>query len=113
MSHEPDGIQSPVQKDLQNNPAGTLHDIYLAQQTLFEAQPPPMQRFLEMQARTLAEALIQGTSQVHFKLPDQVVLGDSGQVMSVPAQFHQQMVGGLITSVTGTDIRTVLRHHFT
>lgn len=110
MSHEPDGIQSPIQKDIQNNPAGSLHVIYLAQQTLFEAQPPAVQRFLEMQARLLAEALIQGTSQLRFNLPDQVVLADAGRVTPVPAQFHQQMVGGLITGVIGTDIRTALRH---
>jgi hypothetical protein len=111
MSHEPDGIQSPIQKDAQSNPAHALHDIYVAQRTLFEAQPPSVQRFLEMQGRVLAEALIQGTSQVHFKLPDQVIPVDSGQITLVPEPLRQQMVGGLITSVTGTDIRTALRHH--
>jgi hypothetical protein len=59
----------------------------------------------------LAEALIQGTSQLRFNLPDQVVLDGSGKTTPVPVQFQQQMVGGLITSVRGTDARTALRHH--
>src|SRR5438046_3305401 len=110
MSNEPTDIQLPAQKDVQNNLGQALIETYLAQQALFEAQPPFVQRFLETQARILAEALIQGTSQVRFKLPDRVVLDPSGQTTPIPVQFQQQMVGGLMTSVTGTDIRTALRH---
>ncbi len=86
-----------------------MRETYLAQKSLFEAQPAYLQHFLELQARMLAEALIHGTSQLRFELPDRVVLDASGQITPVPVQFHQQMVGGLITSVMGTDIRTALR----
>ena len=109
MSHESNSVQPPVQKDVQNNPVQALRETYLAQQALFEAQPLYLQRSLETQARVLAEALIQGTSQLHFDLPDRVVLDASGEITPVPAQFHQQMVGGLMTGVIGTDVRTALR----
>ncbi len=110
MPNESAGIQLPVQKDEQNTLSHALRETYGAQQALFEAQPAYLQRFLETQARMLAEALIQGTSQVRFQLPDRVVLDASGQITPIPIQFQQQMVGGLITSVIGPDIRTALRH---
>lgn len=110
MPNESTGIQLPVQKDEQNTLSHALREAYSAQQALFEAQPAYLQRFLETQARMLAEALIQGTSQVRFQLPDRVVLDASGQITPVPIQFQQQLVGGLITSVIGPDIRTALRH---
>ena len=40
---------------------------------MFLAQPPMVQRFLETQARDLAEALVQRQPQVKFKLPDKVI----------------------------------------
>jgi hypothetical protein len=109
MPDEPTDLQLPVQKDVQNNLGQALYETYLTQQALFEGQPPTVQRFVEMQARMLAEALIQGTSQVRFRLPDRVVPDSHGRVTPVPAPFHQQMVGGLMTSVIGTDIRAALR----
>lgn len=101
---------STDQQDVQNSPGHSLRETYLAQQALFETQPPYLQHFLETQARMLAEALIQGTSQLRFELPDRIVLDVSGKITPVSIAFHQQMVGGLITSVIGTDIRTALRH---
>ncbi len=90
-----------------------LRETYLAQKALFEAQPAYLQRFLDVQSRTLAEALIQGTSQLRFQLPDRVVLDASGEITPVPVQFHQQLVGGLITGVIGTDVRSTLRQRLT
>ncbi|MCI0710947.1 MAG: hypothetical protein L0154_12375 [Chloroflexi bacterium] len=111
MPNEHDEIQSPRRQDEQELPANALHDTYAAQQALFEAQPRTVQHFLEMQARMVAEALRQDTSQLRFNLPDHVALDTSGQTVPVPAQFHQQTVGGLITSVRGADIRSTFRHH--
>ena len=97
------------------NIAGHLREEHLAQQTLFEAQPPLVQRFLEAQGRQLAESLAQRErpSQVRFTLPDKVVVeahkrGESKPV-PVPAEFREQLVGGLIDRLTRGGIRTALR----
>jgi len=97
------------------NIAGHLQEEHLAQQTLFEAQPPLVQRFLEAQGRQLAEALAQREppSQVRFSLPDKVVVeahkrGESKPV-SVPVEFREQLVGGLIDRLARGGIRTALR----
>jgi hypothetical protein len=90
-----------------------LHETFLTQKALFEGQPKSLQHFLEGQARILAEALIQGRSQLQFQLPRQVVVDASGNVSSVPVQFQQQMIGGLFAGVIGTDSRKALRHRLT
>lgn len=112
MSRKSDGIQPSVPADVHGRPADALGKAYSAQQSLFNAQPASLQRFLEAQGRILAEALVQGVGQVQFKLPDQVVQGGApGQVGRVPEQSRQQMVGGLRTSLIGGDIRAALRQH--
>src|SRR5688572_20070550 len=80
---------------------------------LYEAQAPMTQRFIEAQARTLAEALIQRTSQIRFGLPDQIVTRAGTQPVRIPNQMQEQMAGGLIGSLTGSDIRAQTRHRLT
>ncbi len=59
-------------------------------------------RYLETQARTLADALIARSSQVRFSLPDRVVVepGELNKVkpttLTVPVNEREQMAGGLI-----------------
>jgi hypothetical protein len=62
------------QLDKPDGPSGYLAQEFERWQSLFEVQPVLVQRFLEMQARTLAEALLQPVSQVQFRLPDRVVV---------------------------------------
>lgn len=45
---------------------------YEHQKALFENQPTSVQRFLEGQAKTIADALVARSSQVRFTLPDRV-----------------------------------------
>jgi hypothetical protein len=90
-----------------NNP---LRREFAVQKALFDMQPPMVIRHLESQARVLAEALLQRASQVSFKLPDRVVLDASGQITPVPGAFLDQMAGGLLSSLTRTDIRADIRH---
>lgn len=49
-----------------------LKQEYEHQKALFESQPVIVQRFLEGQAQTLADALISKTSRAQFSLPDRV-----------------------------------------
>ncbi len=92
-----------------------LREEWEAQRALFAAQPPLAQRFLEAQARQLAEALThqERVSQVHFALPDKVVIHapdqGEGQLFTVPAEDREQLAGGLLDRLTGGDVRDVLR----
>jgi hypothetical protein len=95
-----------------NGPISHLRQEYETQQALFQAQPPLVQRFLEAQARPIAEAFVQRLPQVHFSLPDRVVVDPSGQVEAIPAEKRKQQLGSWIGRWTHSDIRAGLRHHF-
>ncbi len=105
--------------DSRSSPAASvdhqLREEWQAQRVLFEAQPPLVQRFLEAQARQLAEALAQHerVSQVRFGLPDKVVVHapahGHGTLVTTPAEDREQLAGGLIDRLTRGDVRAVLR----
>jgi hypothetical protein len=89
-----------------------LRQEYLSYQELFQAQPPLVQRFLETQASSLAEAVIQGLPQARFTLPDRVIVTTEetdARTAVVPKELREQMVGGLMERLTRTDLRTALR----
>lgn len=90
-----------------------LRQEYVGQQQLFQAQPALVQRFFEIQATLVADALVQGMSQVRFSLPDKVVFlvgrKGEGQSAPLPAEFREQLVGGLMDRLTGMDIRAAMR----
>jgi hypothetical protein len=104
---------------LSNTPPGLadkavshLRQEYLSHQELLQIQPPLVQRFLETQASAVAEAVIQNASQVHFTLPDRVMIhreDAEAKPSNVPKESREQMTGGLIDRITGTDLRTALR----
>ena len=95
------------------SPASQLRQEYEAQQELFHIQPPLVQRFLEAQARQLADAVIQRLPQAHFTLPDRVICKINsekhGRVLTVPADEREQLAGGIIDRLIRTDLRTALR----
>jgi hypothetical protein len=88
---------------------GQLRKEYEAQSALFSAQPQIIQRFLEAQARTLAEAINRKHSQVHFKLPDRVIpaVGETRPV-PVPPDYREQMTGGLVGRLARIDLQSAL-----
>lgn len=96
-----------------DSPASQLRQEYDAQLDLFRVQSPLVQRFLEAQARQLADALIQGVPQVHFTLPDRVVvksaMGGDGKPQPVPPDSRDQLAGGILDRLTRTDLRAALR----
>jgi hypothetical protein len=81
----------------------TVHHLqqeYETQKALFENQTTIVQRFLESQARVIADALTSKTSQVRFTLPDRVVtritqVGQNGTI-TIPEAQRQNVVGGLL-----------------
>jgi len=87
--------------------ASDLRQEYEQEQALLNAQPVIIQRFLELQARQVGDAIIQNLAQIRFTLPDRVVV-DGGELV-VPDDFREQLVGSLRDRLTGTEPRTALR----
>ena len=62
---------------------------------LLSIQPPLTQRFVEAQARHLADAIVQRAQQVRFSLPDQVIgPGSDARPVTVSTGYREQVVGG-------------------
>ena len=55
------------------SPTSLLRQEYDQAAALLRLQPPLTQRFVEAQARHLADAIVQRTPQLRFSLPDQVI----------------------------------------
>jgi hypothetical protein len=97
---------------LADNAVSQLRQEYIGYQEMLQIQPPLVQRFLETQASSVAEAVIQGLPQVRFTLPDRVVLqkqDEEAKTASVPGESREQITGGLMDRLMRTDLRTALR----
>ncbi len=94
-------------------PVGQLRQEYEAQQALFEAQPPLVQRFIEAQARQIADCFVQKLSQARFTFPDRIIVETSRRgetkLMLVPAEQREQLVGRILDRLTGSDLRVAIR----
>lgn len=99
------------------SPQEYLRQEYAAQQALFVAQPALIQRFLETQARQLAQMLIQGASRLRFNLPDRIVVQapaeGEGHTVAVPSAMREQTIGGLRDRLLGAPIIELLRKRLT
>ena len=96
---------------LEDGAVSQLRQEYMSYQELFQIQPPLVQRFLETQASSVAEAIIQGLPQVKFTLPDRVVLQQEADTkpVNLPKESREQMTGGLMDRLIRTDLRTAVR----
>ncbi len=100
MAHDPASTTSHLRQEYDQ--AGTLMNV----------QPPLTQRFIEAQARQLADAIVQRTQQAHFTLPDQVIgPGSDARPVAVPAGYREQSIGGggLFDRLSRTDLHKALR----
>ncbi|MCX6069056.1 MAG: hypothetical protein NT121_25475 [Chloroflexi bacterium] len=99
------------------SPVSRLREEFSEKQALFNAQPPIVQRFIEAQARQIADALIEHRPQAKFTLPDRVVAEmpqiDQPATITVPTSSREQSVGGLRTRITRQDVKEELRHRLT
>lgn len=101
---------------IQNQTSSTslLRQEYEQAAELLCRQSPLTQRFIEAQARQLADAMVQRAPQVHFSLPEQVVsLADEGRPQTVPAGYRDQAIGGagLLDRLARTDTRKAIAQH--
>ena len=92
-------------------PTESLEREYKEQESLFKIQPPIVQRFLEAQARQVAEVFVQRGSRVHFSLPDRVVVETNGQpaTLTVPQNLREQSAGSLRDRIAKNDVHVTLR----
>jgi hypothetical protein len=89
-----------------------FHKEFLSNQLLFTIQPLIVQRFLEVQATTIAEAITQSLHQLHFSLPDRVAIqrrSEDAAPLPVPSEMRQQIIGGFMGRLTHADLQTALR----
>lgn len=98
------------------DPNSPLTLEYQAAQRLFDVQPTLVQRFLEAQARQLADAILHNQLQASFSLPDRVVVEIAARgpqsrqaPQTIPSESRQQTIGGVINRLTRIDLRTMLR----
>ena len=92
-------------------PTESFEKEYKEQETLFKAQPAIVQRFLEAQARQMADVFVQRGSRLHFTFPDRVVIGTSSEssTLTVPQNLREQSVGNLGDRISGKDVHVTLR----
>lgn len=90
--------------------AGQFRERYDRQQELFNAQSQMTQRFLEAQARQIADAIAQKQNQVRFTLPDRVITDAArGKQETIPAEQREQIAAGFMERITRTDLRIAIR----
>ena len=92
-------------------PTESFENEYQEQEALFKVQPPIVQRFLEAQARQVADVFVQRGSRLHFSLPDRVADRTNGSALtlSVPQNLREQSVGSLRDRLSGNDVHVTLR----
>jgi hypothetical protein len=94
-------------------PTDFLRREYDAQRALFDAQPYMLQRYFEVQARSLAEMLLQKRSPARFTLPDRVVVDSgTGKTEIILPVEREQTVGRLLDRWIGADFTVVVRAKF-
>lgn len=96
------------------SPASHLREEFNTKQALFNVQPGIVQRFIEAQASSIADALVGHRPQVKFTLPDRIVAElpqiDQPAPITVPAEQREQSVGGFRNRLARRDVKDELRH---
>ena len=91
-----------------------LDQEFQDKQNLFSIQPVILQRYIEAQARQIADTLTEHRSSVKFSLPDKIVGElpniDQPATIKVPEESRNQSVGSFFNRLTRVDIKEDLRH---
>jgi hypothetical protein len=88
-----------------------LLEDYERQQNLFSAQPAIVQRFLETQGKQIAEAIMDGDSQVGFTLPDRVVCAlDQAEQSAISQNQRARSAGNFFNRFRKVELYKELRH---
>lgn len=79
---------------------------------LFAVQPMLVQRFIESQAATLADAITNNAPEARFILPDRVAVPatkDGFQTLTIPAEQRNVQVGGWAKRLRRTELRLLAK----
>lgn len=91
-----------------------LSEEYKRQQALFSAQPAIIQHFLEVQGKQIAEAIVDGGSQVRFWLPDRIVCTlenvDQPALVTIPQNQRAYSAGSFMNRLRKVELYKQLRH---
>ena len=92
-------------------PVDRLRAEYEQQRSLFDGQPQMVQRFLEAQARQIADAYIERARGASFTLPDRVVTkaGEHPETVPVGPAHRAQHLGSLRDRLERRDMHVLLR----
>ncbi len=96
------------------DPANYLRQDYQRWRQVYQAQMKLTQRFLERQAQTIANGLLQPANQIRFTLPDKVnCIDEAGKISDpqapVPPDAREQLAGGILERLSRTAIHVVFR----
>jgi len=92
---------------------GSLKDEYQFLKELFESQPSILQRFLEVQARQVADSYIERSQRVKFILPDRVLSGKVEVSYQIPESERTHIVGSFGDRLVRRDVHITLRQKLT
>jgi hypothetical protein len=112
MNAEPKTPEQTQQSAAQvgDKPVNYLAQEYGCWTKLLESQTASIRRFLDTEARTLADALIQAASQARFSLPERIIKkANDTQEARLPPEQREQLVGGLMDRLTRTGLNAALR----
>ncbi len=96
-----------------SDPANQLRVEYERQNALFDAQLPIVQRFLEAQARQIAEAYVERAQRVRFTLPDRVIAEKGTEPIAIQQSVREQRVGGFSDQLARRNVHDTLRQRLT
>jgi len=91
-------------------PKDRLRQEYQRQTALFDLQPPIVQRFLEAQARQIAEAYLQRPRTARFSLPDRIVTARNSEPAPIPQEVREQRVGSFRDRLANLDVHDTIRN---
>jgi len=104
-------------KSKQTSLSDHLIEEYKRQQALFSAQPAIIQRFLEVQGKQIAEAIVEGEVRIRFSLPDRVVCTlenvDQPALITIPQNQRTYSAGSFINRLRKVELYRELRHSLT
>ncbi len=101
-------------KSKQTSLSDHLTEEYKRQQALFSAQPAIIQRFLEVQGKQIAEAIVEREAQVRFSLPDRIVCTlenvDQPALVTIPQNQRAYSAGSFVNRLRKVELYKELRH---
>lgn len=106
-------MANPIKSQGVNPTSGSPSDMFIEelnrQKTLFDAQTQIVQRFLEIQARQVAESYTARSQHLRFTFPDRVTIPGITGSLPVPDNARNQVVGNFRDRIAHRDVWSTLR----